>query len=202
MLFKKLLHILGRAFISLFFGVEKVPKIQDEQCIIAANHNSHVDIMILFRLFEISRIDKIRTIAAKGYFAKGFKGYIAKIFFNTVLVDRSSSSRKTFEVLKKEIQRGNSLIIFPEGTRGQPGVINTFKSGIGEISIDFPDVPIYPVCLSGAEKTLPKGTCIPVPFNIKIKILAPVYGRDHLSANRKESRKKITSEIENRIRNK
>ncbi|MBA3037291.1 MAG: 1-acyl-sn-glycerol-3-phosphate acyltransferase [Desulfobacterium sp.] len=169
--FKKLLHIFGRAFISFLLGVENASKIKDGQFIIAANHNSHIDVMVLFRLVDISRVNQVKTIVAKDYFDKGLKGYIAKILFNSVLVDRSTSAIKTFKILKKELEDGYSLIIFPEGTRGQPGIINEFKSGIGQISLDFPNIPIYPVYLSGAEKSLPKGTRIPVPFNIKISVL-------------------------------
>lgn len=197
---KKFLHVLGRAFISFFLGVENPPKITDKQCIIVANHNSHIDVMILFRLFDISRVNKVKTIAAKGYFTKGLKGYIAKILFNSVLVDRDASARKTFEILKKELEDGHSLIIFPEGTRGQPGIMNEFKLGIGQISIDFPNIPIYPVYLSGTEKSLPKGTYIPVPFNINMRVLEPIYGKDYLNFHYKEGRKRITSEIESRIR--
>ncbi|MBU1055600.1 MAG: 1-acyl-sn-glycerol-3-phosphate acyltransferase [Proteobacteria bacterium] len=196
---KKLLHVLGRAFITLFLGVENSPKIMDEQFIIAANHNSHIDVMVLFRLINISRVNKVKTIVAKDYFNKGLKGYIAKILFNAVLVDRSASAITTFKILKKELEDGYSLIIFPEGTRGEPGIINEFKSGIGQMSLDFPNIPIYPVYLSGAEKTLPRGTRIPVPFNIKMSILKPIYGKDYLSFHSKEGRKKITSEIERRI---
>ncbi|MBU4037504.1 MAG: 1-acyl-sn-glycerol-3-phosphate acyltransferase, partial [Proteobacteria bacterium] len=132
--FKKLLHIFGRAFISFLLGVENASKIKDGQFIIAANHNSHIDVMVLFRLVDISRVNQVKTIVAKDYFDKGLKGYIAKILFNSVLVDRSTSAIKTFKILKKELEDGYSLIIFPEGTRGQPGIINEFKSGIGQIS--------------------------------------------------------------------
>ncbi len=199
-MFKKLLHALGRLFITVFLGVENACKITDEQCIIASNHNSHIDITILFRLFDLSRVDKVKTIAAKGYFDKGLMGRVAKILFNAILVDRSAFGKKSYEILANELKNGYSLIIFPEGTRGEPGVMNEFKSGIGRIAIDFPEIPIYPVYLSGAEKSFPKGAYIPVPFNIKMKVFDPIYGRDYLGSDLKESRKNITAEIENRIR--
>lgn len=197
---KQFLHALGRALVSIFLGVENPPRIKDMQCIIAANHNSHIDIMILFRLFDISGVNRVKTIAAKDYFGTGLAGYIARILFNSVLVDRGVSARKTFEVLKKELEEGYSMIIFPEGTRGQPGIMDEFKAGIGQIAIDFPNIPIYPVYLSGAEKSLPKGATIPVPFCIGMKVLDPVYGRDYLGFNRKEGRRMITAEIESRIK--
>ena len=195
-----IIHALGRLFISVFIGVNSAPKLTDKQCIIAANHNSHVDIMILFRLFHLSQINNVKTIAAKDYFSKGLIGYMARSVFNSILVDRRTSARETLDILTREIEAGHSLIIFPEGTRGKPGVIKEFKSGIGKLSLDFPDIPIYPVYLSGAEKTLPRGAQVPVPFTVIIKVLEPVYGRDYLNDNPKESREKITAEIENRIR--
>lgn len=195
-------NIFGRAFISFYLGVENASKIKDGQFIIAANHNSHIDVMVLFRLVDISRVNQVKTIVAKDYFDKGLKGYIAKILFNSVLVDRSTSAIKTFKILKKELEDGYSLIIFPEGTRGQPGIINEFKSGIGQISLDFPNIPIYPVYLSGAEKSLPKGTRIPVPFNIKISVLKPIYGKNYMKFHSKEGRKIINSDIERSINDK
>lgn len=197
---RKFLHVLGRSFVSFFLGVESPPPLAKEQCLVAANHNSHIDVMILFRLFDISRVDKVRTIAAKDYFEKGLKGAIARNLFNTVLIERGESVKKTFEIIKEQIVDGYSLIIFPEGTRGQPGVINEFKSGIGQLALDFPNIPIYPVCLSGAEKSLPKGTWLPIPFNVSMKVREPVYGKDYQGLPDKEGRTKITAEIEGRIK--
>ncbi|MEZ5357326.1 MAG: lysophospholipid acyltransferase family protein [Candidatus Zixiibacteriota bacterium] len=195
-----IIHALGRLFISVFIGVSSAPKLTDKQCIIAANHNSHVDIMVLFRLFPLTKINKVKTIAAKDYFSKGLLGFMARSVFNSILVDRRASARETMDMFTKEIEAGYSLIIFPEGTRGKPGVIKEFKSGIGKLALDFPDLPIYPVYLSGAEKTLPRGAQVPVPFNITINVLPPVYGREYAGDNPKESRDKITAEIEARIR--
>lgn len=115
-------------------------------------------------------------------------------------MDRGAAARKTLDIIRHELNEGYSLIIFPEGTRGKPGIIDGFRSGIGQIAVDFPDIPIYPVYLQGPEKSLPKGSVIPVPFNVNINTFQPVYGRDYLHLDQKDARKEITHEIERVIR--
>ena len=200
MIFKMLLHALGRLFLTIVLGIEKCHKIQNEQCIVAANHNSHIDILVLFRLFEITRVHKVKTLAARDYFSKGLGGFFARILFNTILVDRGTSARNTFKIIKREIDAGFSLIMFPEGTRGNPGQLAEFKSGIGQLAIEYPTIPIYPVYLAGVEKSLPKGSRIPVPFNIRMKVIEPVFGKDYICDDLRKSRQRVTTEIEKRIR--
>ena len=96
--------------------------------------------------------------------------------------------------------RGDSLIVFPEGTRGEPGVLGRFKSGIGLIAEAFPDVPIHPVCLGGIERTLPRNSRIPVPFSIDIRRLPGVTGRELVALHGAGARKAIAADLEDRIR--
>ena len=178
-MFRLLLHAIGRLFITLVFGVPPVDKIQDKQCIVVSNHNSHMDIMILFRVFSLGRINNVKVVAAKDFFSGGLSGLFGHLLFKLILLERDSRDAVTaLSPIETALAGGFSVILFPEGTRGKPGVMQRFKSGIGKLAIDFPNVPVYPVFLHGVEKTLPRGGCLPVPFNVRLKVMPPVFGRD------------------------
>lgn len=193
-------HALGRFILTIVFGISPVRQIEDQQCIIVANHNTHIDILILLRLFPLGRVNKVKVIAAKDYFSKGLAGFFGQLVFNLILVDRSSRKVDTaLAPLRQALADGYSMIIFPEGTRGDPGVLERFKTGVGQLSVDYPKLPVYPVFLKGVEKTLPRGRFLPIPFNISIQISEPLYGKDYITNQSSSGRKKLTAKLEERI---
>ena len=170
-LLRKLVHLLIlRPLIKLIFGVNAIGRENyefDDSCIIIANHNSHLDILLLFSLIPAKRISLTHPVAEKVYFSK------SKIVFN--LVDflfqpiwiergRPAIDGDPFFDLKAQLNKGHSVIIFPEGTRGEPGKMQKFKSGIGRLVSQYPQIPIIPVFLSGPEKVLPKTSYFLLPF--------------------------------------
>jgi len=62
------------------------------------------------------------------------------------------------------------LVIFPEGTRGQPEQLAELKAGIWHLAKRFPHVPVVPVYMHGLGKAMPKGTRIPVPFYVQVAV--------------------------------
>jgi 1-acyl-sn-glycerol-3-phosphate acyltransferase len=188
--------------LHLFFGISEIETIREDRCIVIANHNSHIDSFALFLLFPLLKIHKIKTVAARDHFSAGLKGWIARYVLNTLLIDRHTLKRTQSPLHRVEaaLRKGYSLIIYPEGSRGNPGEIGHFKSGIGELAEYFPDIPIYPVHLEGAEKILPRHAMLPVPFNISMKVLPKVYGKDMLRRFGPHSRKKIAGFFEEQIK--
>ena len=73
------------------------------------------------------------------------------------------------------IRQGHSLILFPEGTRGVPGVMADFKRGVGHLASRHPDVPVIPVYLDGLYRNLPKGRSIIVPLGGTLVMGDPMY---------------------------
>jgi len=159
--------VLIRPFLRLFFGVNVAGKEHLsalEQFIIVANHNSHLDVFLLFHALPAQRICRTHPVAAKRYFAKPRVLFrVVDSVFRPVWVDRVQGGADSLEVMRRYLREGHSLIIFPEGTRGEPGRIGKFKTGIGKLATEFPDIPIVSVFLSGPEKALPRNCLFPLP---------------------------------------
>lgn len=198
---KIIVHAIGRSILSLFFGIPAVKPLPDGQCIVISNHNTHIDTLILFRLFPLHRVRKVKVIAAQDYFSQGIGGFLGRLVFNLILLERRATKAATaLEPIAEALRQGFSIIVFPEGTRGDPGVIQPFKSGIGKLAVDFPELPVYPVFLSGIEKTLPRGGSLPVPFCINLVVKPPVFGRDFLHFDPSQARKQCAARLEEIIR--
>jgi len=101
------------------------------------------------------------------------------------------SREECMSEIKSKLGEGHNVIIFPEGTRGIPGEIQTFKSGIGRIAEQFPHIHILPVYISGTERSFPKQGFIPVPIWNNLIVGPPQIF--------KESHDKITHTLENII---
>ena len=71
--------------------------------------------------------------------------------------------------------RSSSLILFPEGSRGNPGVMTDFKKGIGILLKNNPDVPFIPVYLDGFGRVLPKDKTLIIPLICKVRFGTPLY---------------------------
>ena len=135
---KTLVHIiLIRPLIKLLFGINLIGKENLSglnRYIIIANHNSHLDILLLFYLIPFKQILKTHPVAAKEYFSKPKILYrLVNYLFSPIWVTRGDpeSRAECMSEIKTKLNEGHNIIIFPEGTRGNPGEIQTFKSGIG-----------------------------------------------------------------------
>ncbi|MBN1269683.1 MAG: 1-acyl-sn-glycerol-3-phosphate acyltransferase [Kiritimatiellae bacterium] len=191
-------------FLVFFFGIRKNRKrLPDEQCIVIANHNSSLDTYVLASLFSWRHKNRTRVAAAKDTFAGGFAGWVAQKTLQVILVDRAPvGAHDPLAEVKQLLREGNSLIIYPEGTRGEPGKIEEFKRGIGVLAAEFPDLPVYPVFIKGVEKCLARDEYLLVPFEIHIKVAEnPVRGREFLKdgANKREASKEITKALEQKV---
>ncbi|GAN00391.1 1-acyl-sn-glycerol-3-phosphate acyltransferase [alpha proteobacterium U9-1i] len=147
-------------------GADKLPKAGP--AIVAANHNSHVDTIILLCLFPSKLLPKLRPVAAADHFDKGgFGSWFSRTIIGIIPIKRGAASRHE-DVLagaKDALTRGEILVVFPEGSRGEPEEMTRFKTGVARLAEFCPEAPVVPVYLQGAGRSLPKDSRLFVPFN-------------------------------------
>lgn len=164
-----LIHLLLiRPFLKLFFGVNIAGKKNLHalnRYILIANHNSHLDTFLLFNILPVKHIKITHPVAAKDYFIENkilFK--LVNYLFCPVWIERGQKVDDPLREMREKLNSGHNVIIFPEGTRGAPGQIGKFKTGIGRLAKEFRDIPIIPAFLSGPEKAFPKTSAVPLPI--------------------------------------
>jgi 1-acyl-sn-glycerol-3-phosphate acyltransferase len=144
---------------------ERLPK--QGPAIIIANHNSHLDTLVLMTLFPQKLLPKIRPVAAMDYFLRNR----LLAWFSLKIIGILPLSRKltvhgpdVFAGASSALANGEILLLFPEGSRGEPEQLGQFKSGVAHLVERHPTVPVVPIFLHGLGKALPKGEAILVPF--------------------------------------
>jgi len=144
-----------------------------KQFIIIANHNSHIDTLALMSAIPKHKIVEVKPVAAGDYFGTTkWKSFITILFTNALLIPRCCSlrnrSKDPFRIMMKALKRGQSLIVYPEGSRGKANEIQEFKNGIGHILLKLPHIAYIPTYIENTGKVLPKDALVPIPFNCKV----------------------------------
>lgn len=151
-------------------GKDKLPL--KGPAIIVANHNSHLDALVLMSLYPLSIVHKIRPVAAVDYFLqkKGLLSWIALKCINVVPMDRKGSTVKSdvFDACHTALDKEDILILFPEGSRGKPEQMSELKKGVFYLLSERNDTRATPVMIHGLGRILPKGGAVPVPFNCDV----------------------------------
>ncbi len=149
---------------------------KSEQRIYFANHQSHLDWVLIWAALPRDLRAQTRPIAARDYWTSGrFKHWITREVFNAVYVSRQrTDDQDPLEPLVEALQRGDSLVIFPEGTRNSKGVPQAFKSGLYHLAEQFPHVTLVPAWIDNVQRVMPKGEVVPVPILCSVTFGAPV----------------------------
>ncbi|MEQ1485457.1 lysophospholipid acyltransferase family protein [Methyloglobulus sp.] len=144
--------------------------------IIVANHNSHLDAVALMSLFPLKVIQDVHPVAAADYFLKNrwLKWFALDVVGIIPIERKAPAGQDVLAPVFEALDRNAILILFPEGTRGEPESMGKLKNGIGHILSERPDIPVIPVFFYGLGKSLPKGEALLVPFFIDAFIGEPL----------------------------
>lgn len=147
-----------------------------EQRIYFANHQSHADLVMIWAALPEELRSITRPIAAKDYWTKTpFKQWITTSVFNAVYVDRErKGDEDPLQPLIDALTSGDSIIIFPEGTRGHAEEPQSFKSGLYSLAVKFPHVVLVPAWIDNIQRVMPKGEVVPVPILCSVTFGAPI----------------------------
>jgi 1-acyl-sn-glycerol-3-phosphate acyltransferase len=143
-----------------------------------ANHGSHLDTILLWAALPPHLRERTHPVAAADYWGKTrFRRHIATRVLNAVLLERHGISRPTGgppAPLIERLEAGESLIIFPEGTRADERLPGEFKAGLYHLASRFPQAELVPVFLDNLRRALPKGSFFPVPISCVVRFGPPI----------------------------
>ncbi len=168
-----------------------------EQRIYFANHQSHADLVLIWAALPPELRAITRPIAAKDYWTTSrFKRWLTAQVFRAVYVERSASQANALQGASAELatstesavqpasdplapldaalRAGDSLILFPEGTRGHADTPGPFKSGLYALAQRFPQVVLVPVWINNVQRVMPKGEVVPVPILCSVTFGEPI----------------------------
>lgn len=135
--------------------------------IIVANHNSHLDTMVIMSLFPLSWLKRVHPVAAADYFLRNrFLKWFSLSIIGIIPLPRKmmKGCGDALGGCSSVLEGGGILIFYPEGSRGEPEKIADFKAGIAHLAKRYPEIPVVPIFLHGCGKSWPKDESIIVPF--------------------------------------
>ena len=147
------------------------------QRIYFANHQSHFDWVLIWAALPRDLRVTTRPIAARDYWTSSkLKGWLTAAVFNAIYVSRTRTTpdEDPLEPLVDALAEGNSLVIFPEGTRSNRGEPQAFKAGLFHLTQQFPEVELIPTWIDNVQRVMPKGEIVPVPILCTVTFGEPV----------------------------
>jgi 1-acyl-sn-glycerol-3-phosphate acyltransferase len=147
-----------------------------EQRIYFANHQSHADLVMIWAALPRELRHMTRAIAARDYWTKTpFRLWLTTAVFNVIYVSRErTADEDPLEPLLDALGRGDSIILFPEGTRGHAGEPQAFKAGLYNLALQCPQAVLVPAWINNVQHVLPKGEVVPVPVLCSVTFGAPM----------------------------
>lgn len=142
--------------------------------IIVANHNSHLDVFALMNILGLDRLRHVRPVAAADYFlTRPLRRWFSTRIVGIIPIDRkrtrrAKDGRHPLEPISEALREGAIVILFPEGSRGEPEQLSEFQSGIAHLAKRHPEAPLTPIFMHGLGKAMPKGEALIVPFFVDV----------------------------------
>jgi len=139
-------------------------------CVYVLNHRSLMDTLVAFYALP----GDLRFLAKKELYKIPLMGFALRTM-GMISVDRSNAdaAANSIERAVSHLQNGKSVILFPEGTRNRGEGLLPFKKGAFVLAIKA-KVPIVPVVIFGAEKSIAPDTIFLYPATIRMVFLDPI----------------------------
>lgn len=150
-----------------------------KQRIYFANHSSHLDFPVIWASLPDAQRARTRPVAARDYWSTSrLRRYLANDVFRAIMIDRKRTEGNENPLLPMEValEAGDSLIIFPEGTRAvdEDTGMAPFRAGLYNLARHFPQVQLVPVHLENLNRILPKGEFILLPLLSAVRFGTPI----------------------------
>ena len=150
-------------------GRDKLP--MDGPAVLTPNHDSLADILVCGSLFRPFKFVSKQSVFKVPILGRSMK--LAK-YIPLVRGDRESV-KQMFALCHESLESGVPVLLFPEGTRSEDGLVRPFKDGAFTLACDA-DAPVYPIILAGTRDALPKhGFVAPLESHVRVRVLDPVY---------------------------
>jgi len=178
--------------------LDEIPR--EGPVILAANHISNADAVILGAWLTKSLGRRIHWLGKKEMFEWPVVGYVAR---NGGIhpVDRGAADVDAFRTAERVLREGHILMIFPEGTRSPTGELQKPKDGLAMLALRT-GAPIVPIGISNTDRVWPKGKVLPRPGrHATMRVGHPFRLADELPAglDRKSAKTAATDLIMHRI---
>lgn len=178
-MFNKALAATFRGFIRLLTGARAVWRDAGPQArarVYYANHRSHGDFLIVWALLPPYLQATTRPVAGADYWLRGrVRRYLIEQVFRAILIDRHvKRGDDPIGAMCTPLTAGESLIVFPEGTRNQGDGLLPFRPGIHHLAERRPETEFVPVWIENLDRALPKGGLLIVPLLCSVTFGAPL----------------------------
>lgn len=147
------------------------------QCLYFANHCSHLDTLAIWSALPPALRAAARPVAARDYWGRpGARAYVAGRVLRAVLIDRRREGREgdALAPAVEALRGGDSLILFPEGTRAPGRLPQPFRGGLFRLAEAFPGLALVPAYLDTLHRSMPKGARVPLPLYCTVRFGAPL----------------------------
>ncbi len=160
---------------------------QPVQRLYYANHSSHGDFVLLWASLPDELRRRTRPVAGADYWQRdGLRRYLINKVFNGVLIDRERATpeHNPLQPMLDALDQGDSLILFPEGTRNLEDGLLPFKSGLYHLTRLRPEIELVPVWIANLNRVMPKGRALPLPLLCTLSFGTPL---EHLQDEGKQA---------------
>lgn len=173
----------------------------DSPIIFASNHQSHIDTHVILDSIPPKIRRQTAVAAAFDHFAdregnsrrKRLLPFVVAAAWRAFGIERIDSPLRSIRTMCSLIDRGWSIVIYPEGTRSRNGTIATFKPGLALIAKKS-GRPVIPVYVDGGLSVLPEATYIPNRGHVQVLFGKPIHFHED------ESTKAFMERVESSVR--